>query len=204
MKQKGFTLVELIVVLAILAVLAAIMVPSLTGYIDKAKNTQLLSIARSVYTAAQVEVSEAYARGPLEVRSATNKTDSPAVGNFPSIRNIVENSEMKDWGFAGQDYVDYKENDTVRYLINGFGFSQKKDAKYHFKILVSTDGKIEELSICQGDKIATLKDGEFEVSSFECRDAHNGNNLFNFIFINSDSNHKARYEKVFYSLVRYG
>ena len=48
------------------------------------------------------------------------------------------------------------------------------------------------------------KDGEFEVSSFECRDAHNGNNLFNFIFINSDSNHKARYEKVFYSLVRYG
>ena len=180
MKQKGFTLVELIVVLAILAVLSAIMVPSLTGYIDKAKNTQLLSIARSVYTAAQVEVSEAYARGPLEVRSATNKTDSPAVGNFPSIRNIVENSEMKDWGFAGQDYVDYKENDTVRYLINGFGFSQKKDAKYHFKILVSTDGKIEELSICQGDKIATLKDGEFEVSSFECRDAHNGNNLFNF------------------------
>ena len=53
MKQKGFTLVELIVVLAILAVLAAIMVPSLTGYIDKAKNTQLISIARSVYTAAR-------------------------------------------------------------------------------------------------------------------------------------------------------
>ena len=200
MKQKGFTLVELIVVLAILAVLSAIMVPSLTGYIDKAKNTQLLSIARSVYTAAQVEVSEAYARGEIEVKA--EKNDRPAEGNFPSIRNIVENSEMKDWGFAGQDYVDYKEG--IKYFVNGFGFSQKKDAKYHFKILVSTDGKIEELSICQGDKIATLKDGEFEVSSFECRDAHNGNNLFNFIFINSDSNHKARYEKVFYSLVRYG
>ena len=201
MKQKGFTLVELIVVLAILAVLSAIMVPSLTGYIDKAKNTQLLSIARSVYTAAQVEVSEAYARGPLEVRSETNITDKPAVGNFPSIRNIVENSEMKDWGFAGQDYVDYKEG--IKYFVNGFGFSQKKDAKYHFKILVSTDGKIEELSICQGDKIATLKDGELEVSSIICKDAHNGNNLFNFIFIDYNPNYQAKYADLFYSVKRY-
>ena len=35
--NKGFTLVELIVVLVILAILAAILVPALLGYIDKAK-----------------------------------------------------------------------------------------------------------------------------------------------------------------------
>ena len=34
--KKGFTLVELIVVLVILAILAAMLVPALTGYIDKA------------------------------------------------------------------------------------------------------------------------------------------------------------------------
>ena len=36
-KKRGFTLVELIVVLVILAILAALLIPALTGYIDKAK-----------------------------------------------------------------------------------------------------------------------------------------------------------------------
>ena len=36
--KRGFTLVELIVVLVILALLAALLVPALTGYIDKARS----------------------------------------------------------------------------------------------------------------------------------------------------------------------
>ena len=37
--KQGFTLVELIVVLVILAILAALLVPALTGYIDRAKES---------------------------------------------------------------------------------------------------------------------------------------------------------------------
>ena len=45
-KNRGFTLVELIVVLVILAILAAILVPALLGYIDKAKKEKILLEAK--------------------------------------------------------------------------------------------------------------------------------------------------------------
>lgn len=198
MKQKGFTLVELIVVLAILAVLSAIMVPSLTGYIDKAKNTQLISIARSVYTAAQVEVSEAYARGPIYVNDGN---DTLAIGNFPSIKNIVTSSELKEWGMPGKDYVD--KTSGFNYLVNGYGFNANNRGNYHFKILISTDGKIEELTVCAKDKSAVLKDGTFEIKKTTCKDSHGKSGLFNFIFTHYNDTCKQKYDDLFIKSIRY-
>ena len=60
-KKKGFTLVELIVVLVILAILAALLIPALTGYIDKAKEKDVIAETRQVVMAAQTLTDEAYA-----------------------------------------------------------------------------------------------------------------------------------------------
>ena len=61
--NKGFTLVELIVVLVILAILAAILVPALLGYIDRAREKQYVLNAKSALTAAQAELSAIYGEG---------------------------------------------------------------------------------------------------------------------------------------------
>lgn len=63
MENKGFTLVELIVVLVILAILAAILVPALLGYIDRAKEKQYVLNAKSALTATQAEFSSLYGEG---------------------------------------------------------------------------------------------------------------------------------------------
>lgn len=68
--DKGFTLVELIVVLVILAILAAILVPALLGYIDRARGSQILLNAKSVMTAAQAEASHCYG-----IAKSTEKSD---------------------------------------------------------------------------------------------------------------------------------
>lgn len=57
-KNRGFTLIELIVVIAILGILIAILVPSMIGFINNARRAAVLAEAKTVYTAAQAYVTQ--------------------------------------------------------------------------------------------------------------------------------------------------
>ena len=87
-KNKGFTLVEVIVILVILAILAAVLIPSLTTYIDKAKEKQITGNARAALVATQAMASEMYGLditpGDLEnVDFASD--DAPTTNAYPKI-----------------------------------------------------------------------------------------------------------------------
>ena len=78
MDDKGFTLVEMIVVLVIIAVLASAIVPSLTGYINRANKEKAVSETRSLVMAAQTVISDAYANGSLDAILAQEAPDAIA------------------------------------------------------------------------------------------------------------------------------
>ncbi|MEF9852933.1 MAG: prepilin-type N-terminal cleavage/methylation domain-containing protein [Hydrogenoanaerobacterium sp.] len=59
--KNGFTLVEVIVVVTILAVMAAIFMPSLTGYIDTVREKQAINEANTMLVNLQAYISETYA-----------------------------------------------------------------------------------------------------------------------------------------------
>ena len=63
-KKKGFTLIELIIVIAILAILAAILIPNMVTYIDEANTSVANANARSVYSAATAAAAVCMSRTP--------------------------------------------------------------------------------------------------------------------------------------------
>ena len=48
--KKGFTIVELVIVIAVIAILAAVMIPTFAGIIDAANDSNLDQAAKNAYT----------------------------------------------------------------------------------------------------------------------------------------------------------
>ena len=135
--QKGFTLVELIVVLVILAILAAMLVPALTGYIDKANNEKIIAATRQVVMAAQTEVSEAYASKTLKPTTITiTNTNAPSY-------SVAENTEV-----AGEKIVKLAEVATVD-TDNKCTF---KNSISEIEITYTAEGHVSQVVLEQGGK----------------------------------------------------
>lgn len=120
-RKKGFTLVELIVVLVILAILAALLVPALTGYIDKAKQKRVVAETRQCVMAAQTLIDEEYAKDNQTpatiIATVTDEkikklADVPGTVTALAADNVSSDGHLLELTYTNTLKCTYKYDDT--------------------------------------------------------------------------------------------
>ena len=147
-KKKGFTLIELMAVIAIIAILAAVLVPTVNGYINRAKKTAIITQARNVVNA--VETYNATAKQPIVATATTGVTSGSELVN-PTLKDIQEK--------VGTDMLDDKSIDklyeTAKTEVKFYILSEiNKDSDAVKNIELKNNGKLRELKV--GDQTISL------------------------------------------------
>lgn len=121
--EKGFTLVELIVVLVILAILAAVLTPALLGYIDKARQEKEMTRASTLRDITQAELVELYGK---------NKGLEPGKTLFPCKAGKDQSATKKNGD------VNASESDFAKYVLAEGGYDWQKEP-YVYLIAVGSN-----------------------------------------------------------------
>lgn len=84
MNDKGFSLVELIIVIAIMAVLVVVLAPQYLKYVERSRNSTDMQNATAVVTACQV-----YAADPDVASTAAFKTGAFSITVKPGEQQLM-------------------------------------------------------------------------------------------------------------------
>lgn len=112
LNNKGFSLVEIIIVIAVMAILTGIIAPQVLGYVEESRRAKDLQLVNSVFTA--VQTGFAIKAPTADIEDATIST---VTTNYKKVKDILGNDldtvedirgkAKSDAGKTGTLYVKY-------------------------------------------------------------------------------------------------
>lgn len=144
--KKGFTLVEMIVVIVIIGILLAILVPGMFKYIDKAKDKQIQVNARTALMNIEDAVLEVYGKNGVTGPMIKNWFDD----KIGSIDLPAKNEHLKDKVIEFTDVTDGVTT-KIQYTM----LPLPNDVAEITKLKVNEKGEVTEMTYKEGKKTVT-------------------------------------------------
>ena len=139
-RRKGFTLVELMIVIVIMTILAAAATPIFSGYVKKAKATEHLAECRAIYVAAQSYLEElrVISSGEITLDDINSDDMLREIRALTSLENVGEGANEPGSGTLVEDYYVYLENTNTGVACTAVVYNDHENGIWIFDVVEGT------------------------------------------------------------------